>query len=225
MRKAVVVFSGGQDSTTCLGWAKNRFDEVVAISFFYGQKHAVELEQGRRICEALGVERHVVQADFFGSLVDSALTHNGDVNVAHPRLAHLPASYVPNRNAFFLTLAHAFAQKVGADALVAGMCQTDFSGYPDCRRGFIDREEQALNLGSDSHIRIETPLMYLTKAETFALADREGVLKLVIEESHTCYNGNHTKRHPWGFGCGECPACEIRAKGWQEFSREMPVVE
>lgn len=222
--KAVVVFSGGQDSTTCLGWARNRYDEVVALSFFYGQKHTVELEQGRRICEAMGVERHVIQADFFGPMVDSALTHNGDVNVAHPRLGHLPASYVPNRNAFFLTMAHAFAQKVGAGVLVAGMCQTDYSGYPDCRRFFIDLMQDGLNSGSDCFIEIATPLMYLSKAETFALADAEGVLKLVLEESHTCYNGDRSRHHAWGYGCGECPACQVRAKGWAEFSREAPVV-
>lgn len=215
--KAVVIFSGGQDSTTCLGWAKNRFEEVVAVSFFYGQKHAVELRQGEIIAEKLDVERHVIQADFFGSLVDSALTHNGDVNVPHGRLAHLPASYVPNRNGFFLLLAHAFAQKIGAGVLVAGMCQTDFSGYPDCRRDVLDDGIKFLNGGSDSDIRLETPLMYLTKAETFALAEAEGVLPLVIEESHTCYNGDRSKRHAWGYGCGECPACQVRAKGWSEF--------
>lgn len=215
--KAVVIFSGGQDSTTCLGWAKNRYEEVVALSFFYGQKHAVELLQGEIIAEKLDVERHVIQADFFGSLVDSALTHNGDVNVPHGRLAHLPASYVPNRNAFFLCLAHAFAQKIGAGVLVAGMCQTDFSGYPDCRRTPLDVINAGYNLGSDSDIRLETPLMYLTKAETFALAEAEGVLPLVIEESHTCYNGVRSTRHAWGYGCGECPACQVRAKGWLEF--------
>jgi len=215
--KAVVIFSGGQDSTTCLGWAKNRYEEVVAVSFFYGQKHAVELRQGEIIAKELGVERHVIQADFFGSMVDSALTHNGDVNVPHPRLGHLPASYVPNRNAFFITLAHAFAQKIGAGVLVAGMCQTDFSGYPDCRRNTLDVINAGLNLGSDSDIRLETPLMYLTKAETFALAESEGILPLVIEHSHTCYNGDRSKRHAWGYGCGECPACQIRAKGWSEF--------
>jgi 7-cyano-7-deazaguanine synthase len=149
--KAVVIFSGGQDSTTCLGWAKNRYAEVVALSFFYGQKHAVELRQGEIIAEKLGVERHVIQADFFGSLVDSALTHNGDVNAPHGRLSHLPASYVPNRNGFFLLLAHAFAQKIGPGVLVAGMCQTDYSGYADCRAIFVRYMQSCLNIGVYGH--------------------------------------------------------------------------
>lgn len=214
---AVVIFSGGQDSTTCLGWAKNRFREVVAVSFAYGQKHRVELAQADKICRETDTELHVIEADFFGSLVDSALTHNGDVNAKHDRLAHLPSSYVPNRNQFFITLAHAFAQKISAEVLVTGVCQTDYSGYPDCRAVFIEAVERASNLGSDADIKILTPLMYLTKAEVFKLAQDEGILDLVIKESHTCYNGDREHMHEWGAGCGECPACVLRRKGFEKF--------
>lgn len=216
MKKAVVIFSGGQDSTTCLGWALNRFDEVVAIGFKYGQKHKIEIEQGKCIADELGVEFHVIDISFFGDLVDSALTHNGDVNEQHSRLKSLPASFVPNRNSLFITLAHAFAQKIGADTLVTGVCQTDYSGYPDCRQVFINEIQTALNLGSESDIEIKTPLMYLNKAETFALAEKEDVIDLVIAYSHTCYNGDRTFNE-WGHGCGECPACKLRKKGYEEF--------
>lgn len=216
--KALVLFSGGQDSTTCLGWALERFEQVGAIGFNYGQRHTVELEQARVIAERHGVLLKVVKVPFFGSLVDSALTkETGSVNKPHSRIKDLPASFVPNRNAFFLTLAHAYAQRVGAEVVVTGTCQTDYSGYPDCRRVFIDAIEKALNLGSNQAIKILTPLMELTKAQTFALAKECGVLYDVVELSHTCYNGDHKTENPWGYGCGECPACKLRAKGWREY--------
>lgn len=218
-QKAVVIFSGGQDSTTCLGWAMRRYRETVAISFAYGQNHRVELAQAAKICSVLKIEHHVIEADFFGSLVDSALTHNGDVNKQHDRIAHLPASYVPNRNQFFITLSHAFAQKIGADVLVTGVCQTDYSGYPDCRAVFIKAIEKATNLGSDADIKILTPLMHLTKGEIFKLAEKEGVLELVVNDSHTCYNGVRDKVHEWGAGCGECPACVLRMKGFEDYKQ------
>jgi len=216
MKKAVVIFSGGQDSTTCLGWAKNRFDEVIAITFEYGQKHNIEIERSKEICKKLNVEQHIIDISFFGELVDSALTHNGDVNKKHSRLTNLPASFVPNRNQMFITIAHAFAQKVDAKTLITGVCETDFSGYPDCRMDFILDIEQATNSGSDSDIYIEVPLMYLNKAETFAMADIEGCLDVVINNSHTCYNGDD-KMNTWGYGCGECPSCNIRENGWKEY--------
>lgn len=219
MSKAVVIFSGGQDSTTCLGWATTKYNEVVAIGFKYGQKHSVEIEQAKKICDKLGVEYYLIDISFFGDLVDSALTHNGNINEAHSRLKHLPASFVPNRNALFITLAHAFAQKIGANILVTGVCETDYSGYPDCRLEFINKIEDALNKGSEVSISIETPLMFRNKAETFLLAEQVGVLDLVIEESHTCYNGDRSKKNSWGFGCGECPACKLRAKGFEEYKQ------
>lgn len=221
--KALVIFSGGQDSTTCLGWAIKRYEEVVAINFFYGQKHDIEVQCAKQICHKLQIPLTSVDISFLGNLVDSALTSGGDVNAKHPRLSHLPASFVPNRNALFITLAHAFAQKIGASHLIAGMCETDFSGYPDCRSSFINSIQGTLNLGSDAKIGIVTPLMELTKAEIFELAREVGVLQTVINDSHTCYEGDHTHFHEWGYGCGECPACKLREKGWNEFKYIGPL--
>lgn len=217
MSKAVVVLSGGQDSVTCWGYALKEFDEVCAIGFRYGQKHAVELAQAEVICARHNVPFTIHDIPSLSMLGDSALTTNGDVNQAHHRDASLPASFVPNRNALFLTIAHAYAQKVGAEALVTGVCQTDYSGYPDCRLDFILKLEAALNTGYNTNIRIETPLMHLDKAETFALAQGYGFLEEVLEFSHTCYNGDRNRRHAWGYGCGECPACKLRKAGYEEF--------
>lgn len=219
MSKAVVVFSGGQDSTTCLGWAKNRYSEVVAISFIYNQKHKVEIEQAQKITQELGIIHSIVDLGFFPNLVNSALTSNGDVNVQHPDKPQLLASFVPNRNALFLTLAHAFAQKIGADAIVTGVCQTDYSGYPDCRINFIQALNFSLNISSEVKIPIETPLMFLNKKEIWELAKTEGVFDLVLNYSHTCYNGCKTINN-WGRGCGRCPACKLREKGYEEFIQE-----
>ena len=220
-RKALVVFSGGQDSTTCLGWALNRYKEVIALTFIYGQKHRVEVGVAIDICEKLKIQQMVVDFSFFGGLVESALTSNGDVGKRHIDAPLLPASFVPNRNALFLTLAHAHAQKIKADDIVTGVCQTDYSGYPDCRYVFIKRMQDVLNMGSDSVISILTPLMYLDKAQIFKLAEIEGILDLVVVNSHTCYNGKRggDNSHEWGYGCGDCPACKLRKKGWEEYSK------
>lgn len=216
---AVVVFSGGQDSTTCLGWALNRFARVQAITFSYGQKHEVEVGIAAAICESLEIPHHVVDLAFLPALSESALTSDGDVNEQHRLKPGLPASFVPNRNALFFTLAHAWAQKLGAEAIVTGVCQTDYSGYPDCRAVFVEEIEKALNTGSESRIVILAPLMDIDKAETWALAKEEGILNIVIEASHTCYNGDREHRHDWGYGCGACPACRLRAKGWLEYQQ------
>ena len=213
--KAVVIFSGGQDSTTCLYWALSRFDVVEAITFNYGQKHLVEVEQSRTICERENVRQTIIDLSFLDTLVESALTSNGDVNKLNEK--GLPASFVPNRNQLFITLAHSYAQKIGATTLVGGMCDTDFSGYPDCRDNFIIQLQHVTNMGSEAAIEIATPLMKLTKAQTFELASDLDKLKEVIELSHTCYNGNRELRHEWGYGCGTCPACELRKVGWHEF--------
>jgi len=219
MSRALVVFSGGQDSTTCLGWAKNRFDEVETITFDYGQKHRVEIEQARKIAQALHVKNTLLSLDAFSQLNDSALIDGSqDIGAQHSVHTNLPASFVPNRNAIFFTLAHAFAQKQGIEHIIIGVNQTDYSGYPDCREPFVKALELALNLGSEANIAFHYPLMHLTKAETFALSKVEGVLDLVIDESHTCYNGVHTHKHAWGYGCGECPACVLRKQGWECFS-------
>lgn len=216
--KAVVIFSGGQDSTTCLFWARNRYDVVEAITFDYGQKHSIEIEQSKYICEKYQIKQTIIDISFLDTLVESALTSNGDVNKLNDK--GLPSSFVPNRNQLFITLAHAYSQKIGADTLVTGVCQTDYSGYPDCRENFIKSIQFASNLGSDSDIQIETPLMNLTKAETFLLAAKERCLDVVIKESHTCYNGVREELHEWGYGCNNCPACELRKKGYEEFKEK-----
>lgn len=213
--KAIVIFSGGQDSTTCLYWAMNRYEEVECITFNYGQKHSIELEQARKICEYENIKQTVIDISFLNTIVESALTSNGDVNKINSK--GLPSSFVPNRNQLFITLTHAYAQKIGAEILVTGVCQTDFSGYPDCRETFISAIQWATNLGSGSDIKIETPLMYLTKADTFKLAEQEKCLDRVITLSHTCYNGDRSVLHKWGYGCDNCPACELRKQGYSEY--------
>jgi len=220
MSSALIVFSGGQDSTTCLGWAKNRYDHVETITFDYGQKHSVELEQAKKITDKLGVVNYVVKFDIFSQLADSALldlNSNQDINTSHHAKPNLPASFVPNRNAIFFTIAHAYAQKQGLEHIITGINQTDYSGYPDCRIEFIESLEQSLNIGSESNISFKYPLIHLTKAQTFELAKKEGVLDLVLEESHTCYNGERLNRYDWGYGCDDCPACILRKQGWEEY--------
>ena len=222
MSSALVVFSGGQDSTTCLGWAKNRFDYVESITFDYGQKHRVEIAQAQKIAQLLSVKNTLLSLDAFSQLNDSALIDSTQDIGAHHRVhTNLPASFVPNRNAIFFTLAHAFAQKQGIDNIIIGVNQTDYSGYPDCREPFVKALELALNLGSEANITFHYPLMHLTKAETFDLSQKEGVLELVIDESHTCYNGDHQHKYAWGYGCGECPACVLRKLGWEAYAKTL----
>lgn len=202
---------------TCLGMALELYGAVAAISFVYGQKHAIELECAKTLCTKYSVPHKIVDLSFLGSVVTSALTSGGDVNQPHAYKEGLPASFVPNRNALFLTVAHAHAQEIKADVIVTGVCQTDYSGYPDCRDAFVCALESALNIGYQTQIAISTPLMWLTKAQTFAKAKEFGFLFDVIENSHTCYDGNHITQHEWGYGCGKCPACKLRAAGYQEF--------
>ncbi len=221
MSRALVVFSGGQDSTTCLGWAKNRFEYVESITFDYGQKHRVEIAQAEKIANILGIKNTLLSLDAFSQLNDSALIDSTqDIGAHHRTHTNLPASFVPNRNAIFFTLAHAFAQKQGINHIIIGVNQTDYSGYPDCREPFVKALELALNLGSEASITFHYPLMHLTKAETFELSQKEGVLELVLNESHTCYNGDHQHKHAWGYGCGECPACILRKAGWETYERD-----
>ena len=230
-KKCLVIFSGGQDSCTCLFHALNKYTEVEAITFWYGQNHSIENEQAKKICKLAGVNLHFVDISFFGSIVDSALTSGGDVNQKHSRLTKLPSSFVPNRNAMFITISHAKAQSIGAQILIGGMCETDFSGYNDCRRTFIDNLIYSLNIGTwgeefdedhfikrgDDFISMETPLMWINKAETFKLADDLGCLDIILEHTNTCYKGDRTHRYAWGYGCDSCPACELRKKGYEEF--------
>ncbi len=217
--KALVIFSAGQDSTTCLVKALQDYEEVECVSFDYGQQHSVELERGKIICEKLGIKQTIFTTDILTQIGDSALLSVNDDEVGKPHSSHadLPSSFVPNRNAFFITMSHAYAQKIDAHILVTGVCETDYSGYPDCRLDFIKKIEDTLNSGSSSDIKIVTPLMHLDKADTFKLAEDIGALGLVLEDSHTCYVGNHEDKHDWGYGCGECPACELREAGYNEY--------
>ncbi|MGL4463693.1 MAG: 7-cyano-7-deazaguanine synthase QueC [Planctomycetia bacterium] len=219
-RRALVLFSGGQDSTTCLYWAIQNFPAgVVALGFDYGQRHKIELEQAAKIAAMAGAPFHVLNTT--GLLGDSALTDpTRGVDGAHPREASLPATFVPGRNLIFLSLAASFAYSRGMSDLVTGVCQTDFSGYPDCRRVFIESLETTLSLAlAPRDFRIHTPLMYLDKADTFKLAADLGALAVVLEHSHTDYNGDRTERHPWGYGRLDNDASRLRAKGWEEYTR------
>ena len=223
MRTALVVFSGGQDSTTCLGWAIDEFDVVEAISFLYDQKHEVEVACAKLIIkkleddEGIKINHHIVDVAMLSQVSKSALVGHGKVTDMHPLKPGLPATYTPNRNALFFTMAHAMAQQIGAEHLVTGVCQTDYSGYPDCRQSFIDAIQEALNEGSESEITIHAPLMFMTKAQTFAMAEKHKVMKYVINYSHTCYNGVRSRLYAWGYGCGDCPACKLREKGWNSY--------
>lgn len=217
-KHCLVVLSGGQDSVTCLGLALHLYEKVSAISFHYNQRHAIELEQAALLCHSLQVPQKVVHiGNMLKDLVTSALTGDGEVGQPHAYKPGLPSSFVPGRNALFLTLAHAHAQEIEADHLMTGVCQTDYSGYPDCRLEFIEALAKALNLGYQTDIKILTPLMYLTKAHTFALASEIGFLDNVIQHSRTCYIGVENIMYPWGYGCGECPACKLRWDGYEEF--------
>lgn len=219
-RSALVLFSGGQDSTTCLFWALKQFESVQTLGFDYGQKHAVETEQAAAIAQKAGVPFEVI--DMAGTLSGSALTeHDKDVSAAHERNKDLPASFVPGRNALFLSTAASYAYNRGIHDLVGGMCQTDYSGYPDCRRVFIDAMQTSLSLAMNEDLRIHTPLMYLTKAETWKLASDLGevagcdVLETVRVMSHTDYNGNRSQLNEWGYGRLDNPASKLRAKGYE----------
>ena len=224
---ALVLFSGGQDSTACLAWALDRFDRVETVGFAYGQRHGVELVQREVVLSALRqafprwADRlgpdHRLDLTAFGAIGDTALTSERAFEMD---ARGLPNTFVPGRNLVFLTWAAALADRRGLDRLVGGMCETDFSGYPDCRRDTLDALQTALNLGMDRNFVIETPLMRLTKAETWALTLGLGgpaLVDIVLEDTHTCYAGERGQRHAWGHGCGACPACELRARGWREW--------
>jgi len=218
-KTGIVVLSGGQDSVTCLGIALQECENVRCISFDYGQRHKIELECAEAICKAENVPWHLVNVTALKDLgISSALIGNeGSTSEPHAHKEGLPASFVPARNALFLTLAHALAQEHQAEAIYTGVCQTDYSGYPDCREVFITKLEVTLNIGYETDIAIITPLMHLTKSETFALAAKYEYLDQVLRLSHTCYEGDHTTENEWGYGCGECPSCLLRKKGYEEY--------
>lgn len=224
---ALVLFSGGQDSTACLAWALNRYSRVETVGFDYGQRHAVEMtardEVRRALLEAFPAwrsrlgEDHVLDLGGFGEISDTALTSERRIEIDQ---RGLPTTFVPGRNLVFLTYAAALADRRGLERLVGGMCETDFSGYPDCRRETLDALERALNLGMDRTFRIETPLMWLTKAQTWGLARALGgdaLVEITRRDTHTCYLGERGSLHAWGYGCGECPACSLRRQGYEEW--------
>lgn len=216
-QSAVVVFSGGQDSTTCLGWAKQTFGKVVALSFNYGQKHSVELQQATKIAKMMEVEHYVMDVELLNQLAPNALTRT-DIEVVHPEdmvKNEEPNTVVRGRNGLFLWLASIYASTHGYENVVTGVCETDFSGYIDCRDQFIKSLNVAINLGLDGKITIHTPLMWLDKVETWELANEVGILDIVIKESHTCYNGDRTSL----LGCQHCPACNLRNKSLFEFAK------
>ncbi len=225
---ALVLFSGGQDSTTCVAWALARYKSVETIGFAYGQRHSVELAMREPILSALRrgfptwAERlgadHLVQLDAIAAVAKSALL--GDASIG-PREDGLPSTFVPGRNLIFITLAAIVAKHRGMKALVGGMCETDFSGYPDCRDDTIKAMQIALNLGMEARLTIETPLMWIDKASTWALAAELGgdpLIDLIVEQTHTCYAGDREHRHRWGYGCASCDACRLRARGWERYS-------
>jgi 7-cyano-7-deazaguanine synthase len=225
--RALVLFSGGQDSTTCLAWALERFEHVETVGFDYRQRHAIELAQRAPIIARMRAEfphwserlgdDHMIDAGVLATLSDSALTSERAIAMQRNGL---PNTFVPARNLLFLTLAAALAYRRAIATLVGGMCETDFSGYPDCRHQTIEAMQKALVLGMAEDIAIETPLMFIDKAETWALAQRLGgdaLVALIEEDTHTCYLGARGTRHAWGYGCDSCPACKLRAAGHARF--------
>ena len=224
---ALVLFSGGQDSSITLAWALDRFQRVETVGFDYGQRHAIELEARKEVRDGLRPLRPdwaarlgddvMIDLKGLGDISETAMTRESEIFIAENGL---PTTFVPGRNLAFLVMAGAFAYRTDAGVLVAGMCEADYSGYPDCRETAINAQAEALRLGMDADISIETPLMHLTKAQSWTLAERlggEALVALINEHSHTCYLGQRGERHAWGYGCGSCPACELRRKGWEEY--------
>ncbi len=224
---ALVLFSGGQDSTVCLTWALQRYDRVETIGFDYGQRHAIELQTRTGLRERLrdllpGAvaklgDDHMLQLPTLGRISETSLTRATEIEMGE---AGLPSTFVPGRNLLFFTYAAALGWRRGITTLVGGMCETDYSGYPDCRQATLTRLAEAISLGMDRPFTIETPLMHVDKAGTWAMADELGgaaLVDLIIEYSHTCYLGDREHRHEWGYGCGTCPACELRANGWTRW--------
>jgi len=224
---ALVLFSGGQDSTVCLAWALERYPRVETVGFAYGQRHSIELTQRAVVlgriraafpawASRLGGDHEIELAEL-GRLSETSLTRETEIELTS---AGLPSTFVPGRNLLFLVYSAAVAYRRGLPSLVAGMCETDYSGYPDCRNATIRAQETAISLGLDKPFAVLTPLMYVDKAGTWAMADALGgapFVDLIREDTHTCYLGDRTKHHAWGWGCGTCPACELRANGWETW--------
>jgi 7-cyano-7-deazaguanine synthase len=224
---ALVLFSGGQDSTVCLAWALERFARVETVGVAYGQRHAIELQQRRILLEKIraGFPRwaarlgddHTLELPELGRMSETALTRDAEIEMT---AAGMPSTFVPGRNLLFFTYAAALAYRRGIRTLLGGMCETDYSGYPDCRNETLRALERAISLGMGTTFVIETPLMWVDKAGTWAMARDLGgaaLVDLIREHAHTCYLGDRSTRHEWGYGCGSCPACLLRAKGWEEW--------
>jgi len=226
-RSALVLFSGGQDSTVCLAWALERFAHVETIGFDYGQRHSAELAARETVRAEIAHgftgwgarlgDDHVLALPTLANISDTALTRDAEITMTD---AGLPSTFVPGRNILFFTYAAALAYRRGIADLVGGMCETDYSGYPDCRNETLQSLARSLSLGMDRDVNIHTPLMWIDKAGTWALAHDLGgdaLVELIAEQTHTCYIGERSQRNDWGYGCGECPACELRARGWREW--------
>jgi 7-cyano-7-deazaguanine synthase len=225
--KALVLFSGGQDSATCLAWACNRFDHVETLGFTYGQRHGVEIDQRPVFLAGFAkafpnwaarlIEDTVLDVATLGQVSETALTRETKIVMT---AEGLPSTFVPGRNLIFLTYAAALAYRRGIKHIIIGVCETDYSGYPDCRDDTIKAMQVALNLGMERRFVLHTPLMWIDKAGTWAMANDLGgtaLVELIREDTHSCYLGQRDQRHDWGYGCGDCPACELRAKGWERF--------
>ncbi len=234
-RSALVLFSGGQDSTTCLAHALTRFDHVETVGFSYGQRHDVEMDCRLTVLAAMREtfpqwapklgDDHICDLPVLGDISETSLTREVAIEAD---AQGLPNTFVPGRNLLFLTLAAAIAWRRGIATLVGGMCEVDYSGYPDCRRGTLDAQELTLSRGMERPFVIDTPLMWLDKAETWELAYDLGGQKLIdltVEETHTCYLGDREHRHDWGYGCGTCPACDLRAKGYTKWRETVAHAE
>ena len=232
---ALVLFSGGQDSATCVAWALERYRTVETLGFDYGQRHRVELECRDSVRDALKHQfpawadrlgdDHMIDLSVLGAISDTAMTRAIEIETS---ANGWPNTFVPGRNLRFMTIAAAIAYRRGLRVLVGGMCETDFSGYPDCRDDTMKALQVALNLGMDTRIVLETPLMWLDKADTWRLAEQLGgtkLVELIRVETHTCYVGERAELHDWGFGCGECPACKLRKRGYEAYRKGEQVTE
>lgn len=226
-KTAIVLFSGGQDSATCLAHALSRYERVETVAFDYRQRHAVELQARLSVLDALREQfpqwahklgqDHLLDLGVLGQVSECSLTREMAFEMEQ---SGLPNTFVPGRNLLFLTLAAALAYRRGLEVIVTGVCETDFSGYPDCRDDTMKALQVALSLGMDRRVLVETPLMWIDKAQTWALAESLGgaaLVDLIVEHTHTCYQGERGARHAWGYGCGECPACSLRARGWAGY--------
>ena len=224
--KALIMFSGGQDSATCLAWACTHFDYVETVGFDYEQRHMIEMQARETVISEMRAqfpqwadkigEDHIVDLSALGKISETSLTRDVEITINE---TGLPSTFVPGRNLIFLNFAAAVGFRRGLTTLIGGMCEADFSGYPDCRKETLDAQMKAISLGMDKPYRLATPLMHVSKAGAWQMARELGgdaLVQLILEHTHTCYMGERGERHSWGYGCGSCPACELRAKGWSE---------